>query len=157
MAKVLIIYYSQSGNTEKMAHFVEEGVIDEGLEAQCKRVVDVNLSDLLEANGIIYGSPTYYGCMAAPLKELIDKTIKYHGKFEGKIGGAFTSCGRIGGGGETALSNIINTFLIHGMIVQGVVKGSHYGPIALKTPDEFVKEECKNLGRRVAILVKRLF
>ncbi|MBE3128819.1 MAG: NAD(P)H-dependent oxidoreductase, partial [Actinobacteria bacterium] len=133
MAKVLIIYYSRTGNTEKMAHLVEEGVKEEKVEVEAKKVEKVNLNDLLEADGIIIGSPTYFGSMASPVKELMEKSEKYYGKFIGKVGGAFTSCKRIGGGGETTLQSIINAFLIHGMIVQGATTSSHYGPIAIES------------------------
>jgi len=154
MAKVLIIYYSRTGNTEKMAHLVEEGVKEENLEVKSKRVEDTNLNDLLSADGIIIGSPTYFGSMASPVKELIDKSVKYYGKFKGKVGGTFTSCQRVGGGGETTLQSIINAFLVHGMIVQGEIKSGHYGPVAVGAPDKIVSEECKNLGKRVAKIVK---
>ncbi|MEA1963838.1 MAG: flavodoxin family protein [Candidatus Aerophobetes bacterium] len=157
MTKVLIIYYSRSGNTEKMAHLVEKGVREEKVEVKSKRVKDINLDELLEAEGIILGSPTYFGSMASSLKKLIDESVKYYGKFKGKVGGAFTSCQRVGGGGETTLQSIINAFLIHGMIVQGEVEGHHYGPVAVGAPDKIVSEECKNLGKKVARMVKRLF
>ena len=137
-----------------MAHLVEEGVKEENLEVKSKRVEDTNLNDLLSADGIIIGSPTYFGSMASPVKELIDKSVKYYGKFKGKVGGTFTSCQRVGGGGETTLQSIINAFLVHGMIVQGEVKSGYYGPVAVGAPDKIVSEECKNLGKRVAKIVK---
>jgi NAD(P)H dehydrogenase (quinone) len=140
-----------------MAHLVEEGVKEENLEVKIKKVDDTNLDDLLSADGIIIGSPTYFGSMASPVKELIDKSVKYYGKFKGKVGGAFTSCKRIGGGSETTLQSIINAFLVHGMIVQGEVLSSHYGPVAIGAPDKIVSEECKNLGKRVARIIKCLF
>jgi len=157
MTKILIIYYSRSGNTEKMAHLVEEGVKEEKVEVKSKRVEDTNLNELLEADGIILGSPTYFGSMAFPLKRFVDESVKYYGKLKGKVGGAFTSCQRVGGGGETTLQSIINAFLIHGMIVQGEVESGHYGPVAVGAPDKIVGEECKNLGKRVARMVKLLF
>ena len=157
MAKVLIVYYSKTSNTKKMANFVEEGVKEEKIEVICKRVENTNLNDLLEADGIIIGSPTYFGSMSSPIKEFIDKSIKYYGKLEGKVGGAFTSCQRIGGGGETTLQSIINAFLVHGMIVQGVSNSSHYGPVAIGSPDNIACEECKKLGKKVANIVRQLF
>ena len=54
------------------------------------------MQDLLKADGIILGSPTYYGTMAAEMKAFIDRSVKYHGKLEGKIGGAFSSGGGLG-------------------------------------------------------------
>jgi NAD(P)H dehydrogenase (quinone) len=157
MSKVLIVYYSKTGNTEKMAYLVEEGVKEEKIEVETKKVEEVNLNELLEADGIVIGSPTYFGSMASPVKELIEKSVKYYGKFKGKVGGAFTSCQRVGGGGETTLQSIINAFLEHGMIVQGEVKSGSYGPVAVEVPDKVAGEECRNLGKKVAKIIKCLF
>ena len=86
------------------------------------------------------------------------KSVKYYGKFKGKVGGVFTSC-QVGveGGGETTLQSIINAFLVHGMIVQGEILSSHYGPLAIGAPGKIVSEECKNLGKKVARIIKCLF
>ena len=88
MATVLIIYYSRSGNTEKMADYVREGVESEGVAAKVSPVSGLHPSDLLEPEGIIIGSPTYYGGMAAEIKSLLDQSVSYHGKLVGKVGGA---------------------------------------------------------------------
>ena len=53
------------------------------------------------------------------------------------------------------MQSIHNAFLIHGMIIQGETDGAHYGPLAVGAPNKTVSEECKNLGKRVAQLVKR--
>ncbi|KPJ58535.1 MAG: flavodoxin [Planctomycetes bacterium DG_23] len=156
MAKVLIIYYSRGGNTEKMAAFVEEGVRGRGVEVETKRVEDVQLEELLQAEGIIIGSPTYYGTMAAEIKRLLDESVKYHGKLEGKVGGAFSSSGGIGGGNETTVLDILKSLLVHGIVVQGTSQGDHYGPVAVGAPDERSAKNCRRLGERVAELVKKL-
>ena len=151
-----IIYYSRSGNTEKMAKFVLEGIKEEGEEGIIKRVEDTSLSDLLQWEGIIVGSPTYYGLLAGPLKDFFDKSVKFHGKLEGKVGGAFASSANIGGGNESTILSILKIMLIHGMIIQGTSEGDHYGPVSIGEPDKRVESQCKALGRRVAKLVKRL-
>ena len=85
MAKILIVYDSKTGNTEKMAFAVAEGAKQvEGVEVAVKKVDQTSLEDLLAADGIIMGSPTYYGQMSAKLKALIDESVKIHGKLEGK-------------------------------------------------------------------------
>ena len=157
MAKVLIIYYSRSGNTGKMAKLVEQGVKAAGLEVETKPVEDVKLEELLESEGIIIGSPTYYGSMAAEVKRLLDESVKYHGKLEGKVGGAFSSSGGIGGGNETTVLDILKALMVHGMIVQGTSQGDHYGPVAVGAPDERSAKNCRRLGERVAGLVKKLY
>jgi NAD(P)H dehydrogenase (quinone) len=108
MAKILIVYDSKTGNTEKMAFAVAEGAKQvEGIEVVVKRVEKASLEDLLAADGIIMGSPTYYGQMSAKLKALIDESVKIHGKLEGKVGAAFTSSGGTATGAETTLLSIL--------------------------------------------------
>ncbi len=157
MAKVLIIYHSCSGNTKKMAEYVAQGVKKEKVEVVIKKIKDTTPNDLLSCEGIIIGSPTYYGGAAAPIRELIDRSVKFHGKLEGKVGGAFTSSGSIGGGNETTILSILTAMLIHGMVIQGTSDDAHYGPVAIETPDKRAKENCLALGQRVAKLVKKLF
>jgi len=157
MVKVLIIYYSRSGNTKKMAESIADGVRREkSIEVEVKPVKDVQVEELLDANGIIIGSPTYYGSMASEIKKLLDDSIKFHGKLDGKIGGAFSSSGNIGGGNETTIMDILKALLIHGMIVQGTPRGDHYGPVAVGKPDERSKNLCIEYGQRIARLVLRL-
>jgi NAD(P)H dehydrogenase (quinone) len=157
MSKVLIIYYSCSGNTKKMAELVAEGVKKEKIEVMIKSVKETEPKDLLNYEGIIIGSPTYYGGAAAPIRDLIDKSVKFHGKLEGKVGGAFTSSGCIGGGNETTILSILTAMLIHGMVIQGASDDDHYGPVAIEAPDKRAKENCLALGQRVARLVKKLY
>jgi len=156
MAKILIIYFSKTGNTEKMAKLVAEGVKGEGVAVEVKKVEDASVDELLDAKGIIIGSPTYFGTMAAEIKSFLDESVKHFGKLKGKIGAGFSSSALIGGGNETTVLSILKAFLIHGMIVQGETEGGHYGPVAIGTPDKRCSEECKKLGQRVAQLVKRL-
>ena len=156
MGKIGIVYYSRTGNTEKMAEFVYQGVKMEGVEAELKKVEETTLEDLLLWDGIIVGSPTYYGLVAAPIKDLFDRSVKYHGKLEGKVGGAFSSAANIGGGNETTIISILQMMLIHGMIVKGTSKGDHYGPVSIGLPDQRVETQCKDLGGRVARLVEKL-
>ena len=156
MPKVLIVYYSRSGNTEAMARLVAEGVRSEGVDVECKKVADTTLDDLLAADGIILGSPTYYGTMAAEMKKLLDDSVKYHGKLDGKVGAAFSSSGGVAGGNETTIMEMLKALLIHGMVIQGDPSGDHYGPVAVGKPDSRSSAECKRRGVRVAKLVKRL-
>ncbi|MCX8082017.1 MAG: NAD(P)H-dependent oxidoreductase [bacterium] len=156
MSKVLIIYYSSTGNTRKMAHLIEEGVKEEDVDVEVKNVENAEIKDLLSVDGIIIGSPTYYGTMAAPVKEFLDESVAIHGKLDGKVGAAFSSSANIGGGNETTITDILNALLIHGMVIQGDPSGGHYGVVSIGVPDSRVERECKRLGRRVAKLVKKL-
>ncbi|MBE9565340.1 MAG: NAD(P)H-dependent oxidoreductase [Proteobacteria bacterium] len=157
MASVLIAFYSRSGNTEKMAEAVAMGARQvSGVEVEVRPVAEVGPDDLLKPEGIIMGSPVYYGTMAAELKTLIDESVKHHGKLIGKVGGAFASSGGPGGGNETTVLDIVKALLIHGMIVQGDAQGDHYGAIAVGAPDDRSRKECEKLGRRVAELAVKL-
>jgi NAD(P)H dehydrogenase (quinone) len=139
-----------------MAKAVEEGVRAEGVILIRKKVNRATLRDLLKADGIILGSPTYYGTMAAEMKAFLDKSVKIHGKLEGKVGAAFSSCGGLGGGVETTVLDMTKSLLIHGMIIQGDPWGSHYGTVSIGRPSVAGKKECKKLGEKVARLVKQL-
>ena len=157
MPKVLIIYYSRSGNTEKMAELIADGVKREkDIKVEVKDVQEVKVKDLLDVDGIVIGSPTYYGSMAAEIKKLIDDSIKFHGKLEGKVGGAFSSSGSVAGGNETTIMDILKSLLIHGMVIQGSPKGDHYGPVAIGEPDDRSKKLCIEYGQRIAKLVLRV-
>jgi len=156
MAKVLVIYYSRTGNTKKMAESVSEGIKNEGLEAVLKEVKNVDANELLKYDAIIIGSPTYYGSMACEIKQLLDESVQFHGKLDGKVGAAFASSANVGGGNETTILDILNAMLIHGMIIQGDPQGDHYGAVAIGAPDSRATKQCIRLGCRIARLVKRL-
>ncbi|MFQ3548596.1 MAG: flavodoxin family protein [Armatimonadota bacterium] len=156
MPKVLITYYSRSGNTEKMARLIEIGVKNRGVEVDVEPVTAIDPEKLLEYDGIIIGSPTYYGSMAWEVKKLLDESVKYHGRLDGKVGGAFSSAANIGGGNETTVCDILNAMLIHGMIIQGDPQGDHYGRISINAPDERVEKQCIRMGERIAALVAKL-
>lgn len=156
MAKVLVIYYSEGGNTKKMAEEIAEGLKKEKVDFELRRVEDTKPEDLLKVDAIIIGSPTYYGTMAAPIKKLLDESVKFHGRLDGKIGAAFASSANIGGGNETTILDILNAMLIHGMIIQGDPSGDHYGPVSIGAPDARAIKQCQRLGERVARLVKRI-
>jgi NAD(P)H dehydrogenase (quinone) len=103
------------------------------------------------------GSPTYFGVMAAEVKKLVDESVKHFGKLVGKVGGVFTSSGGVGGGNETTNLSLLQALLIHGMVVQGVQKGSHYGPVSVGAPDKEAQDECLRYGKQVGELTVKLF
>jgi NAD(P)H dehydrogenase (quinone) len=156
MAKILIIYQSETGNTEKMAEAVEEGVKQEGVEVTRKRIRDTRVDDLLEPDGIIIGSPTYFGAPTAEIKKFVDESIKHYKKLDGKVGAAFSSSGDLGGGCETTVLDLLRAFLVHGMVVPGFTSGGHYGPVSVGAPNEERKKVCTGFGAKVAAIVKKL-
>jgi len=157
MAKGIVIYYSKSGNTKQMAEIIAKSMNEADLATECKPVEKTKVEDLLAADAIVIGSPTYYGQMAAPVMQLFTDTVVKHGKLTGKVGAAFSSSANIAGGNETTIMGILEAMLIHGMIIQGDAQGDHYGPVAIGKPDERATLQCKRLGQKIAQLTKKLF
>jgi NAD(P)H dehydrogenase (quinone) len=157
MAKLLVCYYSRTKHTEHMAEAVAEGAREvEGADVTLLPVANVGARDLLAYDGIVMGSPTYYGTMAAELKQLLDESVAIHGQLAGKVGGAFASSANVGGGNETTVLDILKALLIHGMVVEGTAEGDHYGPVAIGDVDDRSRRECLKLGRIVAALAVKL-
>jgi len=156
MARVLVVYHSQTGNTKRMAEMVAEGATGAGADVALKSVAETSVDELLDYDGIVAGSPTYYGLLSAPLKKLFDESVKFHGQLKGKVGGAFTSSGVVGGGNETTILSIVQAMLVHGMVVQGAPSGGHYGAVAISKPDERAEQSARALGERVAELAAKL-
>jgi len=157
MPKILIVYDSKTGNTETMALAVSKGAEQiSDIEVTVKKAEQTKLDDLLAADAIIMGSPTYYGQMSAKLKALIDESVKIHRKLAGKVGAAFTSSGGTTTGAETTLISILQAMLVHGMIIQGRADEKHYGATAVGNPKKRDLQYCEELGKNVASLVKKL-
>ncbi len=158
MARILVAYHSVTGNTAKMAEAVAAGARSAGAEVEVKLAADTMPDDLLKADGIIIGSPTYYGLMAAEVKQLFDRSSPVRGRLENKVGAAFTSSASVEGGNQTTLLSIIQGMLIHSMIVVGdpMEAGGHYGAIAIGEPNEDALDSCRLLGARVADLARSL-
>jgi len=157
MPNGLVIYYSRSGNTKAMASVISDAMEKAGLPTKCKSVTDTKVDELLDADAIVVGSPTYYGRAAAPIAQLFDESVSKHGKLDGKVGAAFSSSANIAGGNETTICEINNMLFIHGMIVQGDPQGDHYGPVSIGKPDERVQNQCVRRGQRIAELTLKLF
>lgn len=160
MAKVLVIYSSRSGNTKKLAEAVVSGVKEvAGVECEFKAVSEISNGDLVATDGIIVGSPVYFGTMSAEVKEMFDKSVAIRGKLEGKIGAAFATSGHHTGGKETTIFSILQAMLIHGMIIVGdpISVGGHYGVASVGSPDNDAINSGKVFGKRVAEITKKLF
>jgi NAD(P)H dehydrogenase (quinone) len=157
MAKILIVYDSKTGHTEKMALAVAKGAEKTGATVTVKKATQTTPEDLLSADGIIMGSPVYFGQMTAKLKQVIDDSVKVFRKLDGKVGGAFASSGGLASGGETTLLSIVEAMLVHGMIVQGRSEDKHYGVSVEGEPKPEDLADCETLGSRIAVLTKKLY
>ena len=158
MPRGLVVYHSDTGNTEKMARAIGEGIKDAGLDVEVKSVDNTSQDDLAAADAIVMGSPTYFSAMSGKMKAFIDESIKLWpggpGPLKDKIGAVFTSCGGAEGGSVSTLLSIIEAMLWHGMIIVGHQSG-YCGEVSLGTPDEDGIARCKEFGRRLAGFVKR--
>jgi len=158
--QVLILYYSRGGNTRKLAEAIARGVEKaEGVTALIKNTDEVTREDFLSSQGVIAGSPVYFGTMSAGLKKVFDETISIRKKMEGKIGAAFATSHDATGGKETTIMSILQAMLINGMIIVGdpMSATGHYGVACTGAPDERTSENAMKLGTRVGELAKKLF
>lgn len=90
MSKVLVVYFSLSGNTERMARYIGEGVRIAGQEAVVRKTSEIKNKDALEGyDGYIFGSPTYHRDMADPMKTFL--FLARRADLEGKLAGSFGS------------------------------------------------------------------
>ncbi|MBW1723061.1 MAG: NAD(P)H-dependent oxidoreductase [Deltaproteobacteria bacterium] len=157
--QVLVLYHSKGGNTRKLAEAIAKGVGEvEGAEPVLKSAAEVTQEDFLASEGVIAGSPVYFGVMAAELKKVFDEFVGVRKRMEGKVGAAFATSGDPSGGKETTIMSIIQALLIYGMVIVGdpMSATGHYGVACVGAPDARTEENAGKLGRRVAELVKKL-
>lgn len=140
MTKLLILYDSQTGNTEKMAEAVAEGARSvPGVEVEVKYYA--RPEELAEADAILFGSPTYYHALTVPIKQVLEETSKAGVKLEGKVGAAFGSYGWSGEAPKQILEILKNRFQMKTIEL----------PInILYEPKPEQLEECRKLGKTAA-------
>jgi NAD(P)H dehydrogenase (quinone) len=159
VVKVLVTYHSLSGNTERMAEAVVDGVKSvSGAEAILKRVGKVTADDLFSADAVVVGSPVYWSNMSGEVKTFFDNWQFKFGvfpdfKMKNKIGAAFATGGQMSSGKEVTMLTILAAMLGNQMIV--VSGGGAFGASATtegNSPgiDNNELAEAKALGRRVA-------
>ena len=205
-SNIVIPFYSSYGTTHKLAQAVEEGAASiPGTTVRLRRIPEnaaaeeamsgqdaydnaqaamealprVTHDDLRWADGIIWGTPTRFGNMAAQVKQFIDTLggMWFEGELEGKATGVFVSTGSIHGGHETTILTSLVPLIHLGMVFVGVrygknpqmmttegVGGSPYGPSTMprenddetEAPVEAERTTAQNLGRRVARVAAQL-
>jgi NAD(P)H dehydrogenase (quinone) len=161
VTKIVIIYDSQTGNTQTMANAISEGAKKAGpVEVILKKVSESTKTDLLDADGVILGSPTHYGLISTNMKAFIDQTFVNQEmiwqQLAGKVGGAFTNSAGVASGGETTLLSLVVAMFIHGMIIPGRADDMHYGVALTGKPTDEGLAHCRELGRIVASLAIKL-
>ncbi len=140
MLKLLIVYYSQTGNTEKMARAIEDGAKSVvGIDVDLKYFV--RPEELAEADAIIFGMPTYYHDIGIDMKNLLEGASKEEINLKGKAGAAFGSYGWSGEAPNMLLEIMNNRFQMDVMEPALRIKYN---------PDKNGLEECRKLGKTVA-------
>lgn len=195
MADILILYYSRHGSVAQLARYVARGVEEvDGMRARLRSVPPVaavthvaqppvpeegapyaSIADLRECSGLILGSPTRFGSMAAPLKHFLDGTAAewVSGTLSGKPAGVFTSTGTMHGGQESTLLSMMLPLLHHGMLLVGIpftedalnatasggtpYGASHVAGVDGESPiSDDERSLARALGRRVAGIAAKL-
>jgi NAD(P)H dehydrogenase (quinone) len=194
MAEILILYYSRGGSVAKLARLLARGVEESGCTTRLRTVPPVapiteqaappvpdsgapyvEARDLAECDGLLLGSPTRFGTMAAPLKHFIDGLGAewVSGTLAGKPAAVFTSTGTMHGGQEATLLSMILPLLHHGALLVGIPYteralhstrsgGTPYGAshVAGDDNDAPISEEERELalalGRRLGAVARKL-
>ena len=195
MAEILVLYYSRGGSVARLARHVARGVGEvEGMVARVRTVPPVapvtqvaqppvpeegapyvDRGDLAECAGLLLGSPTRFGNMAAPLKHFIDGLGSEwaSGTLVGKPAGVFTSTATMHGGQEATLLSMMVPLLHHGCVIAGLPYtepalnttrggGTPYGASHVSglqddpQPSDDEALLARALGRRIAQLAARL-
>ena len=187
---VLVLYYSRHGHVKMLADQLAQGIESAGMEARLRTVPAVSTvceataesipdsgdiycseDDLANCSGLLLGSPTRFGNMAAPLKYFLDGTagLWMNGALINKPAGAFTSTSSLHGGQESTLLTMMVPLLHHGMVFTGVpysepalsattTGGTPYGASHVEA-DNLSDHEiqiCQTQGKRIALLATKL-
>lgn len=159
MAKILVLYHSNTSNTQRMAELIAGGASElEGTEVRLRSIDQADHHDLEWCEGMALGSPTNYGCVSWQMKQWWDQQpIENWGQRDGKIGCVFSSAGAWGGGQEWTCMALLSILINYGFLVfgltdySGVRFSAHYGAIAAGAPEEEREQQaCRRLGRRLA-------
>ncbi|ROS01168.1 NAD(P)H dehydrogenase (quinone) [Sinobacterium caligoides] len=192
---ILVLYYSRHGATRAMAEQVARGVaLQAGMQAKLRTVPTVSadcevtideipeegplyctLEELSGCSGLVMGSPTRFGNMAASLKYFIDSTssLWLTGAMSGKPAAVFTSSSSLHGGQESTLLSMMLPLLHHGMLFMGLPYSEsgllstksggtpygashHAGKDNCSELDEVEAQLCRALGQRVAVVASKL-
>jgi len=187
---ILVLYYSRHGHVKMLADQIALGIESTGVEARLRTVSVVSTvceateedipssgdifcteDDIANCSGLLLGSPTRFGNMAAPLKYFLDGTagLWMNGALVDKPAGAFTSTSSLHGGQESTLLTMMIPLLHHGMVLAGIPYsesaltttksgGTPYG--ATHVQSESLSEEeiklCQAQGKRIAMLASKL-
>ncbi len=145
--QLLITYYTGTGHTKRMAEEIGKGAERIGVKVVIKSVEECGLNDLVEADGVVMGSPTYFSNVAWQVKKLIDESIALYRRsyqLSGKVGGCFTSSGTQRDG-KDCIRLLELTFGFHHKLkmIPGIIRTSG-------DKEEQVSQMCQRYGMEIA-------
>jgi len=189
--KILVLFYSKTGHMLKMARSVAKDAKEAGAEVRLRKaaelapreviektpewkaihsqmsdIPDAVTDDLVWMDGVIVGTPTRFGNMAAPMRNFWDQTgmLWMEGTLIGRTVSAFASAEMVHGGQEATLLSMYPTFFAHGLIVVGIpgnVKelyksGSYYGALSSGEPNDTDLTVARYMTQRLIEVTKKL-
>lgn len=162
--KITILYVSCSGNTEKAAGLIRDGIMQAGdIEVRLMNIINEETLDaafIKESAAVIIGTPTYAASMSWQLKKWFDTNRS--AKLVGKLGAAFATAEYVYGGADIALASILQNMLVKGMLVYSSGAGCgapiiHLGPVAITNDFEKSRDLFMIFGKRIAEKAMALF
>jgi flavorubredoxin len=142
MKNILIIYHSQSGNTENMAKAIADGAKAAGATVTLKKAADADVNDLLNCDLVAIGTPNYFSYMAGLVKDFFDRVwATVRGKMENK---PYCVFGSYGGGGLPGIESVEK-------ICNGLGMKKAFDSLGVqRTPTAENLKACKVLGKKLA-------
>jgi NAD(P)H dehydrogenase (quinone) len=167
--RVLIVYHSDTGNTEQMARAVRDGVASvPGVEAVLRKTGEATDADIAGSAGILLGAPVHWQAPSAEARRFMDRLAESLAKAgktwgEGKLAGVFVTVGSPGNGQDLTRVSLLSSLLSMRFVVAGGVNSEGYGtlgPMAVTGPaspgiDDKEKAEARAFGERFARLLLR--
>jgi NAD(P)H dehydrogenase (quinone) len=168
--RILVAYYSETGNTAKMAEAVREGAASvDGAALTLRKVADVTDDEIRAADGIVLGSPVQWGNLSVGAKRFLDRVGEVLGKAgktlgEGRVAGVFCTAGSPSNGQEMARLGAIAAFLAMRFVIVGGVNDQEFGTLGPQSvtggspPGVSLRDraDARRFGERFARITLRL-
>uniref|UniRef100_Q01PG7 Flavodoxin/nitric oxide synthase n=1 Tax=Solibacter usitatus (strain Ellin6076) TaxID=234267 RepID=Q01PG7_SOLUE len=160
--RILVAYYSETGNTEKMAGAIRDGAVSiEGASVTLRKVADVTDEEIRSADGIVLGSPVQWGNLSVGAKRFLDRVGEVLGKAgktlgDGRTAGVFCTAGSPSNGQEMTRLGAIAAFLAMRFVVVGGVNDQDFGTLGPQSVGAAGLADARRFGERFARVTLRL-
>jgi NAD(P)H dehydrogenase (quinone) len=170
--RILVVYHSQTGNTEKLAQAVGDGAASvPGVEVALRKAAEATAEEIAQADGLAIGTPVHWGNLSAETKAFLDRAGVALGSGkpkpmlgEGKVAGVFCTAGAAAGGQDTARTSVIAALLHMRFVITGGVSADGYGTLGPQAVTggsppgvgEGDRADARRFGERLARLAKQL-